>query len=96
MANPREMKLGVIFTQPIQDHDNGGEIGQFVLEVTVDKKMFLASADKPGLIRRQFAAHLASASLDTHVPVEYWQGKVEEKVASLSGVPQQFNFSVRR
>jgi len=55
------MLLGKIFTRPLQDHDADGEIGQFELDVTVDHSMFMASGDKPGVVKRQFAVQIGRA-----------------------------------
>jgi len=90
------MLLGKLFTRPLQDHDADGEIGQFEIDVVVDHAMFMQSGDKAGLVKRQFAAHLASAAHDTAVPLEYWQGLVDEKVARNCNMPTYLSFGSRK
>jgi len=90
------MLLGKLFTRPLQDHDAGGEIGQFEIDVIVDHDLFMKSGDKAGLVKRQFSAHLASCIHDTQVPIEYWQGLVEEKVARHCSRPTVLNFGAAK
>ena len=89
------MKLGKIYTIPLQDHERNGEVGIFELDVEVDTALFLQSGDKSNLIRRQFAIHLATAILDYHVPIEFWRGTLEDKVAKHTNMPSNLNFGVR-
>ena len=87
-----KMLLGKLFTAPLQDHDAGGEIGQFEIDVDVERKMFLQSGDKPGLVKRQIALHLGSSIHTTGVPKEYWRFVMDEKVSKHTGLPESLNF----
>ena len=70
----------------------GGEIGQFEIDVDVERKMFLQSGDKPGLVKRQIALHLGSSIHTTGVPREYWRFVMDEKVSKHTGLPESLNF----
>ena len=87
-----KMLLGKLFTAPLQDHDAGGEIGQFEIDVDVERKIFLQSGDKPGLVKKQIAIHLGSSILSTGVPKEYWRFVMNDTVAKHTGLPESLNF----
>lgn len=86
------MLLGKLYTAPLQDHDADGEIGQFEIDIDVDRNMFLQSGDKPGLVKRQIALFLGSSVLSTGVPREYWRCVLQNKVAKNTGLPESLNF----
>jgi hypothetical protein len=89
------MILGRIFTIPLQDHDGDKSIGEFELQVSCNEQFFLTSGDKAGFVKNQFAHHLASASMDTKVPPEYWRGEILPLVARHCSLPQSLSFKVR-
>jgi hypothetical protein len=91
------LTLGMIFTEVLQDHKAGEEsIGQFELPVTIAQKHFMQSGDKLGLTKNCIAQHLASAMLDTKVPLHHWRCKVIPEVSREFNIPATFTFEVSR
>ena len=89
------MNLGLLYTRPLEDHDNGGEVGTFEYPVTIEDKIFLASRDKPGLVKKQISMFLAVAVKETAVPVEYWYCALESLVAKQCTLPSVLNFGAK-
>ena len=88
--------LAFLTTIPVQDHDYDKAIGQFELEVHCEQSMLLSACDKPAFIKRQISAHLASAIMDTKVPIEYWRANINREVAKYANLPETLSFAVRR
>jgi len=83
--------IGTLYTTPLQDHDNAS-IGNFTLDVRVTRGLFDGTNDKQGFARRTISMFLASAVLDTQVPVEYWHCSIEPGMARKLNLPATMSF----
>ena len=94
------IKLGTLHTLPLDSTGAGKEkeeiegIGYFELDVTLARSIFLASGDKPGLVKSTIGTWLASAILDTEVPREYWNFKTHRLIAKEFNLPRQMSFKI--
>jgi len=83
--------IGTLYTTILQDHDNAS-IGNFTLDVRVTRGLFDGASDKQGFARRTISMYLASAILDTQVPVEYWNCSIESGMARKLNLPETMSF----
>jgi hypothetical protein len=88
------MHVATLYTDILQDPDNL-EIGNFHIEVLVDKRMFLESGDKPGMLKSTIARYLASSIMHTQVPMDYWRCNMNPEISRHTGIPAAFSFGTR-
>ena len=89
-------KIGRLWTPPLQDHNGGGEIGQFDLPITLNNELLMTDSDRPGYIRTIIAHHLAHAVFQTQVPMEMWRCELEDAFAFKFSLPTTFSFDKRK
>ena len=91
------MILGTLTTTPLEDHTaERTSIGQFVLTVEVEDKVFLSTGDKRGFVNKTIGFHLASAIKDTEVPAQYWGFMASSTLMKEFNFPRKINFGAVR
>lgn len=83
--------IATLFTRVLEDHETK-EGGNFTLDVNIPISGFMASTAKQLYVQHEISRHLASAILDTQVPVEYWMCNINPEYAAKLNLPPQMAF----
>jgi len=89
------LQIATLFTNPMEedsprDHVNH-PVGIFTLPIKIAEKAFLQSPAKKDFVKSTISAHLASAIMDTEVPIEYWNVELHIEIAKEFNLPQAFS-----
>ena len=90
------MRLGYLKSKPLYGQREGEapEVGQFTLEVKVNKEHLRIAMDPKRVVLTTISQHLASACADTATIPAAWLFLTNEETARTFSLPPVFDFEV--